>query len=805
MIVHMIHALGAAGPFASRAFSPAFFVAVLLRYGAGWVGGEHTQLGLAAEVAQQSASWFTHDITLWVLGLLSLAELAATKSQELRELLAQVDPLVKPLMAGLATLGFVSATDVEIVDAATALPAGLGAGGVLALCAAGGTFAATWMRTELLEFVEEIDADDSLGIAKAISWFEEFWVVGLVFLTLVLPFVFMLLMAAGVAAMAWLEKDLERRAELRKVACEHCQHPVFASARYCPSCGQARAHVCDVGPFGQPDLRSVVTDPANQPFRLLSKRRCSWCAGPLTERRPYQDCPSCQRPAFAGEADIQRYVAWVSAREKTVLGVCLVLPIVPLAGVIAAIVHYRLTLVSPYRRYIPAQHAFVARWSARVVTALLFFAQCLPGAMSVAALVNHRIYRGTFVAYAASSARRAAATVEGHQPPTLLRWNQTMVETLKRRRTAVVGALLVAAVALPVLAATVMRASGAAALALPRCPTLEEQLVGTWRAAPYLVETYEWGGRYTLQVLVPETLGGLLPETELMTLEGTYQVNEQRAVRTTIAGVWREYALVIDDGVRLALTDAQGRSTVYQRLGEPPPNVELCPRAAPQAASTPALLPAAGQPAPGGVPTAPAPTLAVPEVVAPAAPAAVAPAVEAAPPLPAVASQPTVPLTWLPLQRPWSRLHLETSECDGDTYDHLQEFAVPSLRWTPPDGPAVSVRMERQESANGPMLVLVAETGDGQPVEVLRYGPVGYTSCQDRHATVGYVGIRQDGTLLVSMERLPQQRAEGQPARGGHSLRAIIRWNTGTGLPESADTWEGRTNDAPVHLRARNR
>ena len=88
MIAHMIHALGAGGPFASRAFLPAFVVAMLLRFGVGWVGGEGTQLELAAAVAAQSASWFTHDVTLWVLGVLSFLELAATKSQELRELLA---------------------------------------------------------------------------------------------------------------------------------------------------------------------------------------------------------------------------------------------------------------------------------------------------------------------------------------------------------------------------------------------------------------------------------------------------------------------------------------------------------------------------------------------------------------------------------------------------------------------------------------------------------------------------------------------------------------------------------------------
>ena len=148
--------------------------------------------------------------------------------------------------------------------------------------------------------------------------------------------------------------------------------------------------------------------------------------------------------------------------------------------------------------------------------------------------------------------------------------------------------------------------------------------------------------------------------------------------------------------------------------------------------------------APLAAAAAPAPTAhATPEVLAPRAPPA------EAPPAP-----PSEPLSWLPLQRPWSRLHLETSECDEGAYDHLYEYALPSLSWTPPGGPSVTIRLEPRSSVSGPMLAVVVQRGAEAPMEVLSYGPLNHSSCDDRQATVGYVGIRQDGTLLVSIEQI---------------------------------------------------
>jgi len=212
----------------------------------------------------------------------------------------------------------------------------------------------------------------------------------------------------------------------------------------------------------------------------------------------------------------------------------------------------------------------------------------------------------------------------------------------------------------------------------------------------------------------------------------------------------------------------------------------------------------------------PTPPDGIAETMPPLAPvpaAAPAPSTPLAPEVLAPSTPPSEPppppqfesVTWLPLQRPWSRLHLETSECDEGAYDHLYEYALPALTWTPPEGPRIAIRIEPRPSPNGPILALVAQRGVDAPMEVLRYGPLNYTSCEDRQSTVGYVGVRQDGTLLVSIERLPQQHADASAGRAGHTLRAVVRWNAASARPETMGSWEGRTNETPAPFRVRSR
>ena len=73
------------GLFASRAFVSAFAVAAVLRWGPeiDWINNT----GLLQSITDVPA-WFTHNVTLVILGLLAGLEIAATKSADARALLA---------------------------------------------------------------------------------------------------------------------------------------------------------------------------------------------------------------------------------------------------------------------------------------------------------------------------------------------------------------------------------------------------------------------------------------------------------------------------------------------------------------------------------------------------------------------------------------------------------------------------------------------------------------------------------------------------------------------------------------------
>lgn len=187
--------------------------------------------------------------------------------------------------------------------------------------------------------------------------------------------------------------------------------------------------------------------------------------------------------------------------------------------------------------------------------------------------------------------------------------------------------------------------------------------------------------------------------------------------------------------------------------------------------------------------------------------AAAAPAAAVAAPVPGPPNVATgSDLPWQPLRRRWTRLaHF------GQDYDYETED---SLTWVPAGGPAVvlTVPPPRREydaaggeDGSGAQLTTVtlmgAWGGGRRPHVIMRYrheavGPF----AADQRDFVVYAGIREDGSVLVSMEVLPQRGRGGRP---GHSRRIILGWNASRDAPRALAHWEGQTVDVPQLFRAR--
>ena len=114
-VTTLIHGIGSSSLFASRAFLPAFVTAVLLRLGPDieWLASR----GFLQNV-KGAPTWFTDEITLWVLGILSAVEILLSKNAEAREFLNEVDRYLKSAMSVLTFIGMVNATDADFVNRA---------------------------------------------------------------------------------------------------------------------------------------------------------------------------------------------------------------------------------------------------------------------------------------------------------------------------------------------------------------------------------------------------------------------------------------------------------------------------------------------------------------------------------------------------------------------------------------------------------------------------------------------------------------------------------------------------------------
>ena len=69
-------------------------------------------------------------------------------------------------------------------------------------------------------------------------------------------------------------------------------------------------------------------------------------------------------------------------------------------GVIPGVIYYRLTIVAPFRRYIPVGRGFVLRWGVRLAVVVLVAFQWVPVAGGLAvpimALISYAAYRTAY-------------------------------------------------------------------------------------------------------------------------------------------------------------------------------------------------------------------------------------------------------------------------------------------------------------------------------------------------------------------------------------------------------------------------
>jgi hypothetical protein len=388
-----LQGLGSVGVFASRAFLPSFVTALLLRFGpeVRWLAGA----GLIPEV-RGVPTWFTSDLALIALGVLAALELVAERVPEAQAVLVEVHAYLKAGMAALTYLGVLNATD------RAALGPMVREAGLLAylpvVAVGAGVFLAGRARAGFVRPLAEADEDDDLGLQGGLRWAEDLWAgLGPVAL-IVFPLVTVLACGLAVVALVVIERRVESRGERGKVPCARCGRLIHASAPTCTACHAAVEHPRAVGLLGQ--AQEGAADLSSLPDRLVAVKRCPVCATRFGLRAVRQTCSECRHRLMHDPVAARGYIASIDRRVPLTCAVCLVLGLVPVLGVIPGVIYYRLTIIAPFRRYIPPGQGFAIRWVVRLVVVALVACQWVPvvgaSALPLMALIQYVAYRSAY-------------------------------------------------------------------------------------------------------------------------------------------------------------------------------------------------------------------------------------------------------------------------------------------------------------------------------------------------------------------------------------------------------------------------
>ncbi|MCY2964122.1 MAG: hypothetical protein NT069_10900 [Planctomycetota bacterium] len=385
-----ITSIGSSGVFPSRAFLPAFTIAMGLRFGHAIPFVAESSLLTSLENVPH---WFTHDLSLCVLGVLSIVELAATKSETLRESVREFQHYAGAVVSFLVSFGLLNATDAGALDTMREMSL---ANGLLAVGNASGVFVLGTIRKQTLELLSDFDPDNTLGLQRWLSWIEDFTVVGAVLLLLVFPLLMIVLSTVGILLLSVLRRILQRREESLRIECAGCRARILPGAVACHECHRKVDVPCSVGFFGQ-FTPAVPANPQTHALRLLENRRCPVCASRLPRG---QVCRSCNHAVFSNAEVASKYTDFIDRRRFVVLPVCIALSLVPIIGVLPGIIYYRLMLVAPYQRHLSRSSQLGTRWLVRGVNFLLLSIQWIPvlGGFSLPlmATTSHLLFRSSF-------------------------------------------------------------------------------------------------------------------------------------------------------------------------------------------------------------------------------------------------------------------------------------------------------------------------------------------------------------------------------------------------------------------------
>lgn len=389
----LLYSLGLSGFFASRAFLPAFAAAVAMKYGTHlpWLGNLEFVKSMS-----DSPTWFTHPAVIIGLGVLAVAEMVAERSPEIREVLDEAMVYAKSGLSAATSYGLLSATDAAVANDLISHAGFFDS--IPALISGGLTFFLSNTRNGVVSILSEADEDDSLGLRRFISWCEELWATFGVWLLLAVPAAVLLLNGIVFGVLFLIKKRHEGKMEAARVECPKCQTRIHCFSTACLTCDTPNSNPVALGSLGGM-LETRENDLLAQKVRLIELKRSPKSGEKVKGRGSDIVCKEDGVSLFADPIVNERYFETVDGRVPKVLLISAALGFVPILGLIAGVIYYRLQLVAPYRRYLPWSKGFLTKWLVRLVLLGLAALQIVGFgifAVPMMAFINHWMYRGAF-------------------------------------------------------------------------------------------------------------------------------------------------------------------------------------------------------------------------------------------------------------------------------------------------------------------------------------------------------------------------------------------------------------------------
>ena len=261
------------------------------------------------------------------------------------------------------------------------------------------TFWAAGLNRRSKENLYQSDEDDDLGVQKLLYYAEDVWAFFGPLVLLLYPVLVLVLTGIVLLLLYWFKRRAEAKEEKAKIPCPSCHELSYSTALACQSCNQSNQNPSAIDFFGQIKAKPV-RDRDEHAYKLVEKKRCPVCANRFQEHHVHQSCGTCGHELMQDDRFATRYIGRIDRRVLKVLVITFLLSLIPIIGLIPAIIYYRIQLVAPFRLYIPRMRNMGLRWGLRIFHFALIAFQWAPGfggfVAPIMAFTSYRMYRNSF-------------------------------------------------------------------------------------------------------------------------------------------------------------------------------------------------------------------------------------------------------------------------------------------------------------------------------------------------------------------------------------------------------------------------